>query len=586
MFDSFPSPWSLLKLGTQLLLVSPLRSVSDEWASLNKTLGGRLQRGIPFAQPCFLSALTPSSANYSAQCTEIQERNEDHLFRSESFGSYELTQWETCEATGEQCSIDWQNPQNSAAFSPPRECKQGSVPSYYIEVKEPNDVRAAYAFTQRTKIPLVIKNTGHDYFGRSAGPGTLALWTRNLDKLVLDKNFVPEGCSSDATTALTIGAGQHFRAIYDFSRANNVTFVAGADPSVGASGGWVMGGGHGALSPAFGLGVDRVLQFKIVTPDGQYRTVNKCQNEDLFFALRGGGGGTFGVVLESSFIASPQVTVQAVLGMYNSTRENTVKLVKELAKGAVQLAADGWGGYITPSLSSAVWANPLLSLADAEKSAASVIAAFKAVGGETVFYTMETFTDFFDTFIAPNTDPVGRPQVLASRLIPSDKFEDDVLIESMINGMLDSDFSQILAVAPYGFKDYDKYGTSIHPAWRTSVWHSLMSYFSNFDSTLDDRMEQYAKLTRLWTTVREHTPNSGVYMNEADIYEPDYKTAFWGPHHDRLLEIKKKYDPHHILDCWRCVGWKGVNDDRYKCYPRKDTTATPEVEDAKDYKEL
>ena len=72
-----------------------------------------------------------------------------------------------------------------------------------------------------------------------------------------------------------------------------------------------QGGGHSALSPALGLGVDRVLQFKIVTPDGQYRIVNQCQNQDLFFALRGGGGGTFGVVLETSFVASPQVTVQA-----------------------------------------------------------------------------------------------------------------------------------------------------------------------------------------------------------------------------------------------------------------------------------
>lgn len=60
-----------------------------------------------------------------------------------------------------------------------------------------------------------------------------------------------------------------------------------------------------------GLGVDRVLEFKIVTPDGKYRTANRCQNQDLFFALRGGGGGTFGVVLESTFIASPRVTVQA-----------------------------------------------------------------------------------------------------------------------------------------------------------------------------------------------------------------------------------------------------------------------------------
>ena len=65
------------------------------------------------------------------------------------------------------------------------------------------------------------------------------------------------------------------------------------------------------MSPALGLGVDRVLQFKIVTPDGKYRTVNQCQNQDLFFALRGGGGGTFGVVLETSHVASPRVTVQA-----------------------------------------------------------------------------------------------------------------------------------------------------------------------------------------------------------------------------------------------------------------------------------
>ena len=70
------------------------------------------------------------------------------------------------------------------------------------------------------------------------------------------------------------------------------------------------GGGHSALSPALGLGVDRVLQFKIVTPDGKYRTVNKCQDSDLFFALRGGGGGTFGVVLESTFMASPPMTLE------------------------------------------------------------------------------------------------------------------------------------------------------------------------------------------------------------------------------------------------------------------------------------
>lgn len=50
------------------------------------------------------------------------------------------------------------------------------------------------------------------------------------------------------------------------------------------------------------------LQYKVVTPDGVFRTVNACQNEDLFFALRGGGGGTFGVVLEATMMVSPPQT--------------------------------------------------------------------------------------------------------------------------------------------------------------------------------------------------------------------------------------------------------------------------------------
>lgn len=76
------------------------------------------------------------------------------------------------------------------------------------------------------------------------------------------------------------------------------------------------------MTPALGLGIDRVLQFKIVTPDGKLRTVNKCQNKDLFFALRGGGGGTFGVVLESTFIVTPKVEVQVLVSSLFSTSQS------------------------------------------------------------------------------------------------------------------------------------------------------------------------------------------------------------------------------------------------------------------------
>lgn len=72
----------------------------------------------------------------------------------------------------------------------------------------------------------------------------------------------------------------------------------------------LQGGGHSVLSPVFGLGVDRVLQFRLITPDGEIRIANECQNADLFWALRGGGGGTFGVVLEVTYKAERRLPLQ------------------------------------------------------------------------------------------------------------------------------------------------------------------------------------------------------------------------------------------------------------------------------------
>jgi hypothetical protein len=113
--------------------------------------------------------------------------------------------------------------------------------------------------------------------------------------------------------------------VYQAANATGVVVVGGSCPSVGAAGGWVLGGGHSSLSPQYGLGVDSkhipnftisswshmvsdVLEFEIVTPDGNVRTANKYQEEDLFWALRGGGPG-FGVcnsMLSTEFSSDTQ----------------------------------------------------------------------------------------------------------------------------------------------------------------------------------------------------------------------------------------------------------------------------------------
>ena len=72
----------------------------------------------------------------------------------------------------------------------------------------------------------------------------------------------------------------------------------------------LQGGGYSLLSPVYGLAVDRVVQIKVVTPDGRFRTANECQDADLFWALRGGGGNAFGIVTELAVRVEPQLTLQ------------------------------------------------------------------------------------------------------------------------------------------------------------------------------------------------------------------------------------------------------------------------------------
>ncbi|KAF9034094.1 FAD-binding domain-containing protein [Panaeolus papilionaceus] len=563
----------MIKSASLLLLIGEVAYVaavsSSNWKALNQTLNGRLQLAVPVEQPCFSvgaggSSLTPDPT----ACNNVQTHTADHLFRSDNFGAYELAQWETCQTTGDQCLLDGNNPFNPAAFSPPRQCTIGNIPPYFIDVQSAADVQAAIKFVSKNNVPLVVKNTGHDYKGRSAGIGSLALWTHHLNQLQFKPTFVPEKCSATPVTAITMGAGAQFADIYAFATQNNVTFVGGADPSVGASGGWVMGGGHSALTPSLGMGVDRVLEFKIVTADGQLRTANKCQNPDLFFALRGGGGGTFGVVLESTHLVTPQVTLQVVLGQYNNTKDNSKQLIKALAKTAVKFASDGWGGYITPPAGSGVWINPLVNSQQAQQSAADVIQAFQSVGGNVTFFTMPNFEEWYNTFILPNPDPIGLAQALASRIIDDTKMADDNVIEAVADGLLDSDFSQILAVPPYAFKNFDPTATSVNPKWRTGIWHTAMIVSWNFDATIDDRVQQYQRVTKLWNPVRALTPGAAVYQNEADVYEPDHEVGYWGTNFAKLVTIKNKYDPKGIFDCWHCVGWKGPQDPRYQCYPK------------------
>lgn len=103
--------------------------------------------------------------------------------------------------------------------------------------------------------------------------------------------YLPEYTSGPYTgRAARVSAGVETWEIVNHMGKNNMTMVTPGGDTVGVVGGFLGGGGHHFLASVYGTGADQVLEFKVVTADGRYRTVTPHQNADLFFAMLGGGG--------------------------------------------------------------------------------------------------------------------------------------------------------------------------------------------------------------------------------------------------------------------------------------------------------
>ncbi|KAF9557220.1 FAD-binding domain-containing protein [Agrocybe pediades] len=562
--------------GQAIAGTGPGFALSQALVGLNNSLGGRLAVGTPWAKPCFSSFNGVPQKPDTSACSFVQQNYFNvHIPRSEAFGGYTATQYETCMATGDECLLNWENATDTTAFAPPADCRQGSVPPFYIDVQSSSDVVEAMNFARITGMTLVVKNTGHDFQGRSSAPNSLALWMLHMKSMSNSTNFVPEGCKTKGVTAITIGAGVQFDDLYAFADQNGLEIVGGTDQTVGAAGGYLQGGGHSSITPSAGMAADRALQFKIVTTDGSVRIANACQNSDLFFALRGGGGGTFGVVMEATVLASPRRTYQLASITWSINDDVALgKIIAMFVDNATALANEGWGGYLTPSDGSLSLINPNLSLDQATKSVKSLVDLSTSLGSVSTVFTVGSFLDWFNALVnnklTGQQAAVGLPVALTSRLIPAKNHETPAsraqLTEALLNAMNGTLFSQIHLTTPFGFKGTDGSDTSVNPIWRTSLYQVLFlnSWFPG--DPLAVRQAAYAASTKAVNFLRDITPGSGAYHNEADIHEPNFQDSFWGSNYRKLLAIKNKYDPTHLLDCWHCVGWKGANQKQFQCY--------------------
>ncbi|KAJ3941139.1 uncharacterized protein N0V96_009017 [Colletotrichum fioriniae] len=197
-------------------------------------------------------------------------------------------------------------------------CSLGALSPYVVNATEAGHLQAALEFAEDHNLRLNIKNTGHG--------GKLSISTHHMKSSVFHETFQPTGCSVNASRrgarmAATIGAGIQDGELFEALAGHNAFGTGGTNKDVGVVG-WSTGGGHGFMTGAYGQGADNIIEASIVTPNGDVVVVNECQHEDLFWAIRGGGGGTLGVILNLTLRAYPLPDV-TLFGINTAAKNGT-----------------------------------------------------------------------------------------------------------------------------------------------------------------------------------------------------------------------------------------------------------------------
>jgi FAD/FMN-containing dehydrogenase len=166
-------------------------------------------------------------------------------------------------------------------------------PAFVVRAKTAADVAFAITLAKKHKIPFSVKGGGHSYAGYCLNQGGVMLDMSLMDQVEVDAKSM----------TVKIGGGTRWLAVYEALTKVNRDFIVmgGICPTVGVCG-YIMGGGMNIASRSLGLGIDSLEALTIMTADGVIHELSSSQAlsenlKDLWWAVRGGGGGNFGIVL-------------------------------------------------------------------------------------------------------------------------------------------------------------------------------------------------------------------------------------------------------------------------------------------------
>ncbi|KAI1652573.1 hypothetical protein F4813DRAFT_377667 [Daldinia decipiens] len=427
------------------------------------------------------------------------------------------------------------------------QCIVGSYVAYVVNASGALEYRETLNFAKKHNIRLVIRNTGHDYMGKSTGAGALAIWTHNIKY----KSIIDYTSLTYTGKAMKIGAGVSTSEAQSMANSNDLVIVQGDCPTVGIAGGYTQGGGSGPLASKFGLAADQVLEWEVVTGNGDFLTATPNNNPELYWALAGGGGGTYGVVLSMTVKLHPNMPTAGSALFFTEPTEAYWDIVQAFLLNLPDVLEAG-GTIYWQVLPGNIFRMPQSYLPngtaqDLEQLLQPTLKLLDQSGISYAFSSRD-FPNFQDAFyeMVPETNVTEIN--LGGRLIPRYLLASEIsaasltsAIKSIINN------GGILAGVSMDVSRPPSSSNAVHPGWRESAFLAFLGTIYNRYNMTSNVVNQRLVTNTLLPILEEITPGGAAYLNEADINQPNWHNVFYGANYPKLISIKKMFDPDDIF---------------------------------------
>ncbi len=542
------------------------------WDRLSRDVGGRL---VKVQSPLAACLEAPSSPS----CAHVFKELKNPYFLGDEVG---LTQ-----------SLGWVDAWTSRPSA------------YAVAAQTTNDVVAAVNFARENNLRLVVKGGGHSYQGTSNAADSLLIWTRGMNAVTLHDAFIGAGCVGQhrPERAVTVGAGAIWGRVYDAVTTKGGRYVQGGGCMTVGVAGLIQSGGFGSFSKAYGMAAASLLEAEIVTADGAVRIANACTNPALFWGIKGGGGGSLGVVTRLTL--RTHSLPEFFGGVFTTIKATSDTAFRRLIGQVVSFYSENllnphWGEQIVfrpgnvlaiamvfqgldQQRAETIW-RPFFDWLAASPKDFSIVEPPRILTAPARYFWDPGFLKKLPEIVLADDRP-GAPEAnvfWASNLEEAGQVLQGYQSAWLPASLLQKDEQENLGDALFAAAQH--WGVSLHvnkglagapaeaidAARNTAMNPAVLDAFAliicaaegppaypgipGHEPDLPTARKHADAIDKAMNEVRKLLPNVGSYIAESDFFDKAWRQSFWGPNYARLLALKDEFDPDGLFFAHHGVG--------------------------------